>query len=306
MDRFEAMQRFVLVAQTGSFTRASEVLGLPKSSISSAIQSLETRLETRLFHRTTRRVTLTQDGDAYYYRCQTLLSELDALESQFQYQNDAVRGVLRVDVPSRFASTIIFPHLQEWLDTYPNVHVKISCSDHQINLIEEGVDCVVRVGELTESTLVARPLINYHIVNCASPEYIKKYGQPGKLSDLKNHVLIDYAPKMEAHPPMFEYVEGGKVKQFEMPSALTVNNTDAYLAACLSGLGIAQIPKIGAWDHLKQGSLIPLLPTVEAEPMPVFLLYPTRRHIPKRLSLFMDWLEQLVKRLGVDSANLSL
>ncbi len=297
MDRFEAMQRFMLVAQTSSFTRAAEMSGLPKSSISTAVQFLEKRLGARLLHRTTRRVSLTQDGEVYLRQCQALMAKLDAVESQFQYQNEAIRGILRVDMPSRFASAVIFPNLHEWLDTYPNTQLKISCSDQMIDLIEEAVDCVVRVGILNDSSLVARPLLNYQMVNCVSPAYLAKYGEAKELDDLRHHLLIDYAQTIGMRPSTFEYRENDEVKQIDMPSALTINNTDAYLAACLAGLGIAQIPRISVAEHIKQGALVPILANLTAAPMPVYLLYPSRRDIPKRLSLFMDWLAQLMKRL---------
>jgi DNA-binding transcriptional LysR family regulator len=306
MDKFEAMQRFVLVAQTNSFTRAAEMLGLPKSTISSAVQSLEKQLGTRLFHRSTRRINLTQDGEAYLPQCQAILAELDALESQFQHQNEDVRGVLRVDMPSRFASTIVFPHLSEWLDAYPNTQLKISCADYDIDPTREAVDCLIRVGVLNDSALIARPLVTYRIVNCVSPGYIEKYGEPDKLADLEQHQLIDYAQKIGNSPAMFEYVEDGQIKQLSMPSALAVNSTDAYLSACLSGLGIAQIPKIGVIEYLKKGELVSILSRFEAEPMPVSLLYPSRRQIPKRLSLFMDWIESLVQRLEAECVDLNL
>ncbi len=297
MDKFEVMQRFLQVAHFGSFTRAAETLGLPKSSISNAVQSLEKQLGTRLFHRSTRSVTLTQDGEIYQVQCRALLRELDALESQFRQQREDVHGIIRVDMSSRFASTIVLPHLEEWLDIYPKVKVKISSADHQVDLIKEGIDCVVRVGKLSDSSLIARPLATYQIFNCVSPGYLKKFGEPKTLTDLQHHQIIDYALKMGNNSAMFEYVENGQVKQLPMPSVLAVNGTDAYICACLFGLGIAQIPAIGVTEYLKSGTLIRVLPKFEAESMPVSLLYPSRQQTSKRVSLFMDWLDALVKRL---------
>lgn len=303
MDKFEAMQRFVLVAQTNSFTRAAELLGLPKSSISSAIQALEQQLGTRLLHRSTRRITLTQDGESYLPQCQALLAELDALESQFQHQGEEVRGILRVDMPSRFASTVVLPHLHQWLDTYPNVRLQISCTDHDIDPVKEGVDCVIRVGTLIDSTLVARPLASYQLLNCASKRYLERFGVPKSLADLQRHRLIDYAQKIGDRPATFEYQENEEVRQLAMPSALSVNSTDAYLAACLSGLGIAQIPEIGIVDCLDSGALVSVLGQYTAEPMPVSLLYPSRRQISKRQTLFMDWLDTLVAQMAKQRAR---
>ncbi|MFM2485720.1 LysR family transcriptional regulator [Celerinatantimonas yamalensis] len=293
MDKFEAMQRFVLVAQFGSFTKAADALGLPKSSISSAIQGLESELGTRLFHRSTRNITLTQDGEIYLPQCQTLLAELDALGSQFQRNPNDVRGILRVDMPSRFASTVVIPHLADFFEKYPNIHLKISCADYRVDMIKEGIDCVIRVGILDDSSLIARPLTQYKSLNCVSPSYIKKFGIPRSLNELANHKLIEYSHSLGNLDAQFEYMEDKKVKQQSMPSSLAVNGTDAYLNACLAGLGIAQIPVIGAQDFIKEGLLISVLPQFEAEPMPVSLLYSSRRQPTKRLTVFMDWLQSI-------------
>lgn len=297
MDKLEAMQRFLLVAQTGSFTRAAERLGLPKSSVSSAVKFLERHLGTRLLHRSTRNVTLTQDGESYLSRCRAILDEVDALESRFQHQNRDIRGTLRIDMPGRFLSNVVLPHLHEWLAAYPNTRFMLSSADHLVDPVKEGIDCVVRVGELADSSLIARPLTSFRIVNCASPAYVERHGVPERLADLVHHRLVGYAPKMESAPATFEYVERGRIRQLEMPSAVAVGSTEAYLSACLAGLGIAQIPWMGLVGHVQRGELVTLLHACEAEPMPVSLLYPSRRHFPKRLSLFIDWLDALVKRL---------
>ncbi|REG82601.1 LysR family transcriptional regulator [Marinomonas pollencensis] len=303
MDKFEAMQRFVLVAQSGSFTKAADTLGLPKSSISSSVQGLEKALGTRLLHRSTRNVTLTQDGERYLPQCLDLLAELDAIDSQFRHAPEDIRGVLRVDMPSRFASTIVLPNLSDFLDKYPNIQLKISSADYRVDLVRESMDCVVRVGELEDSSLIARPLTQYRTVNCVSPSYVKKYGTPTALSDLCQHKLIDYSHTLGHAKAYFEYMENGLAKQCVMPSSIAVNGTDAYLSACLSGLGIAQIPAIGVADWLAQGDLLQVLPQYEAEPMPVSLLYPSRRQPTKRLTVFMDWLESLVASMKDERLN---
>ena len=294
MDKFDAMQRFVLVAQSGSFTKAADALGLPKSSISSAVQGLEKSLGTRLFHRSTRSITLTQDGETYLPQCQALLAELDTVGSQFQRNPNDVRGVLRIDMPSRFASTVVMPHLADFIEHYPNIRLKISSADYRVDPIKEGIDCVIRVGELDDSSLIARPLTQYRSLNCVSPHYAEQHGVPRTLGDLANHKLIEYSHTLGNLDAQFEYMEGEKVKQEPMPSSLAVNGTDAYLNACLFGLGIAQIPAIGVESLIKEGSLIAILPQYEAEPMPVSLLYPSRRQPPKRLVVFMDWLQLIV------------
>lgn len=293
MDKFEAMQRFVLVAQFGSFTKAAEALGLPKSSVSSAVQGLESELGTRLLHRSTRSITLTQDGETYLPQCQALLANLDVLDSQFQREPSDVRGILRVDMPSRFASTVVIPRLAEFIEQFPNIRLKISSADYRVDMIKEGIDCVVRVGNLDDSSLIARPLTQYRSLNCVSPSYAEQFGIPQTIEELANHKLIEYSHSLGNLDAQFEYLEDGKVKQQSMPSSLAVNGTDAYLDACLAGLGIAQIPVIGAESFIEKGLLIPVLDQYEAEPMPVSLLYSSRRQPTKRLTVFMDWLQSI-------------
>lgn len=293
MDKFEAMQRFVLVAQFGSFTKAAEALGLPKSSVSSAVQGLESELGTRLLHRSTRSITLTQDGENYLPQCQALLANLDVLDSQFQREPSDVRGILRVDMPSRFASTVVIPRLAEFIEQYPNIRLKISSADYRVDMIKEGIDCVVRVGNLDDSSLIARHLTQYRSLNCVSSSYAEQFGIPQTIEELANHKLIEYSHSLGNLDAQFEYLEDGKVKQQSMPSSLAVNGTDAYLDACLAGLGIAQIPVIGAESFIKKGLLIPVLDQYEAEPMPVSLLYSSRRQPTKRLTVFMDWLHSI-------------
>lgn len=293
MDKFEAMQRFVLVAQFGSFTKAAEALGLPKSSVSSAVQGLESELGTRLLHRSTRSITLTQDGETYLPQCQALLANLDVLDSQFQREPSDVRGILRVDMPSRFASTVVIPRLAEFIEQYPNIRLKISSADYRVDMIKEGIDCVVRVGNLDDSSLIARHLTQYRSLNCVSPSYAEQFGIPQTIEELANHKLIEYSHSLGNLDAQFEYLEDGKVKQQSMPSSLAVNGTDAYLDACLAGLGIAQIPVIGAESFIEKGLLIPVLDQCEAEPMPVSLLYSSRRQPTKRLTVFMDWLHSI-------------
>ncbi|MGB2065311.1 MAG: LysR family transcriptional regulator [Marinomonas gallaica] len=293
MDKFEAMQRFVLVAQFGSFTKAAEALGLPKSSVSSAVQGLESELGTRLLHRSTRSITLTQDGETYLPQCQALLANLDVLDSQFQREPSDVRGILRVDMPSRFANTVVIPRLAEFIEQFPNIRLKISSADYRVDMIKEGIDCVVRVGNLDDSSLIARPLTQYRSLNCVSPSYAEQFGIPQTIEELANHKLIEYSHSLGNLDAQFEYLEDGKVKQQSMPSSLAVNGTDAYLDACLAGLGIAQIPVIGAESFIEKGLLIPVLDQYEAEPMPVSLLYSSRRQPTKRLTVFMDWLQSI-------------
>ncbi|AXQ28339.1 LysR family transcriptional regulator [Solimonas sp. K1W22B-7] len=289
MNRLEAMQTFVRVAELGSFTRAAEALGLPKASVSTAVQQLEAALGTRLLHRTTRRVGMTQDGRVFHERARDLLDDMEELQSLFRQGGQALRGRLRVDMSSGLARNFILPRLPQFLEAHPGLELELSSTDRRVDLVREGFDCVLRVGTLADSSLIARPLGAFRIANCASPAYLRRHGTPQALEDLASHRLIHYVPNLGARPDGFEYRDGEGYRSLPMAGALTVNNAESYQGACLAGLGIIQAPAAGVQHLLAQGSLVELLPQLRAEPMPVSLLYANRRNLPRRVQAFMDW-----------------
>lgn len=296
MNRLDAMQAFLRVAELGSFTRAADHLGLPKASVSTAVQQLESALGTRLLHRTTRRVELTQDGRAFYERSKDILDDFDELQSMFQQGPQSLRGRLRVDMPSGVARNFIIPALGAFLDAHPRIELELSSTDRRVDLVREGFDCVIRVGTLGDSSLVARPLGSYRIANCASPAYLARHGIPETLDDLARHQLIHYVPTLGAKSEGFEAPDGsGGYRNIAMPGALTVNNADAYQAACIAGLGIIQAPAVGVRELLQQGTLVEVLTQYAAEPMPVTLLYANRRNLPKRVQAFMQWIAETLR-----------
>ena len=294
MNRFDAMQIFVRVAELASFTKAADSLGLPKASISTAVQQLESHLSTRLLHRTTRKVQLTQDGQVYYERCKDLLADMEELEGLFQQGASNLTGRLRVDMPSGMAKNLVIPQLPELLAQHPQLQVEISSTDRRVDVVREGFDCVVRVGKLSDSSLIARPLGKLELLNCASPDYLAHFGIPKTLEDLANHQLVHYVTTLGSKSPGFEYTEKDEEKCIAMAGNITVNNSDAYSAACLAGFGIAQIPRIGAQDYLAQGKLVEVLKDYRAEAMPVSLIYPNRRNLSRRVQVFMDWVSSLM------------
>ncbi len=294
MNRLDAMQSFVRVAELASFTKAADSLGLPKASVSTSIQQLESLLNTRLLHRTTRKVQLTQDGQVYYERCKDLLADMDELEGLFQQGASNLSGRLRVDMPSGMAKMRVIPRLPELLAQHPQLQVEISSTDRRVDVIREGFDCVVRVGKLSDSSLIARPLGKLELLNCVSPDYIAQFGTPQTLDDLANHQLVHYVTTLGSKSSGFEYTEQGDVKFIAMAGNITVNNSDAYSAACIAGFGIAQIPRIGAQDYLAQGKLVEVLKNYRAEAMPVSLIYPNRRNLSRRVQVFMDWITTLM------------
>lgn len=294
MNRIEAMHIFVRVAELASFTKAADHLGLPKASVSTAVQQLEAQLATQLLHRTTRKVQMTQDGQRFYERAKSLLADMDELGAMFQHAPQSLRGRLRVDMNSSIARHQVIPRLPEFMREHPQIEVELSCTDRRVDVVGEGFDCVVRVGTLEDSSLVARPLGKLRIINCASPAYLERYGTPRELGDLANHRMIHYVSTLGQRPPGFEYLEGSTCRYEPMRGVFTVNSIDAYEAGCLAGLGIIQSPCTGMRKWLQQGALVEVLPQYHAEPMTVSLIYAQRRNISVRVQTFMDWLAQVI------------
>lgn len=295
MDKIHAMQLFVRVAELESFSRAAETLGLPRGSVSRQIQALEATLGARLLHRTTRRVQLTQDGMVYYERARDLLANLDELDSLFLHDPASVSGRLRVDMPVGVAKNLVIPRLPAFLQHYPGIEVELSSSDRLVDVVREGFDCVVRVGQLKESGLVARPLGKLTQVNCASPDYLARFGYPQTLEDLATHALVHYAANLGTRPQGFEVWRDNETRWVKTGGVLTVNSTETYHAACVAGLGIIQVPRVGVKAALRSGALVEILPQYRAAPMPVSLIYPHRRNLSRRVHLFMEWLSGVMK-----------
>jgi DNA-binding transcriptional LysR family regulator len=295
MDSLDRLHAFVRVAEVASFTQAAAQLGLPKASVSAAVQRLEDGLGTRLLHRTTRRVQLTPDGQAFYERCRDLLADMEDLQHMFVPAQAGLRGRLRVDMPLGTAGNLVIPRLPEFLQAHPGVELELSSTDRRVDLVREGFDCVLRVGQLADSSLVARPLGPYRLMNVASPAYVRRHGLPASLDDLAHHALVHYMPTLGGRSPGFEWVDAaGQVRLQPMAGPVTVNNSEAYLGACLAGLGIIQAPAVAMQPRVAAGELVAVLPDHAAAPMPVSLLYAHRRHLPRRVQAFMQWLAEVM------------
>ncbi|MFC6632283.1 LysR family transcriptional regulator [Microbulbifer taiwanensis] len=304
MKLLESMQIYLRVAEQGSFTAAADGLGLSRASVSSAIQQLESLLGTRLLHRTTRSVQMTQDGQVFYERCQDLLADMDELQNLFREDISELHGRLRVDMPLPIARDVVIPRLPEFLRQHPGLEVELSSTDRFVDVVREGFDCVLRVGTLEDSSLIARPLGYYRMVSCASTEYLAEHGTPKSLDDLVEHRLVHYVLTLGSRPAGFEYVDPERPEEelsLPMRGAVTVNNTEAYLEACIAGLGIIQVPEAGVHPYLQSGELEEILPEYRPAPMPVSLLYANRRHLPKRVQVFMAWMAEIMKPRLIDS-----
>lgn len=296
MDRVDLFRIFVRVVECSSFTRAADTLGLPRSSVSAAVQELEARVGTRLLHRTTRKVAPTQDGALFHERCLRLVADVEETENLFRQTGTRPYGKLRIDVPGRIGRLIIAPALPEFLDRFPEISIHLGVSDRAVDLIEEGVDCALRVGPLSDSALVARPIGKLALINAASPAYLERHGVPASPQDLGAHWGVLYASPSSGRVEEWEWVENGALRTMPMRGRVTVNSAEASIACCLAGLGLIQIPAYDVRRHLDAGELVEVMPTHRAEPMPMTLLYPHRRHLVRRLQVFAEWLEALLKR----------
>lgn len=294
MNPLEHMTIFARVAELSSFTQAAEALNLPKATVSNAVQQLENQLGTRLLQRTTRKVQMTHDGQAYYERCKDMLVDMEELQSMFQQQGKAsLRGRVRIDMPTGFARNAVIPRLPELLRSHPLLELEFSCTERRVDLIREGFDCVVRVGAIVDSGLIGRPLGSMPMVNCASPAYLAAFGVPATPADLAAHRLVHYVPTLGGKTDGFDYVVDGQIHTQTMPGAMTVNNADAYQAACLAGLGLIQAPAVGVRNLLAQGHLQAVLPDFLPPPLAMTLLYANRRNLPTRVRVVMDWLAKV-------------
>ncbi|MFJ3078038.1 LysR substrate-binding domain-containing protein [Pseudomonas sp. NPDC087029] len=294
MNKLELLRTFVRVSEVSSFTLAAESLGLPRSTVSEQVRALEQMLGTRLFNRTTRRMQATQDGALLYERSKDLLSGMDEIENLFRADDAELAGCLRVDMPTMMARRVIIPALPHFLERFPRLEVEISCTDRQVDLLREGFDCVMRIGALSDLDVVARPIGQLSMCNCASPAYLARHGVPQRLEDLAGHRLVHYVRNLGGRSAGFEYQHAGQVHYQAMAGGVTVNNAEAYSAACLAGLGLIQVPAVGVAEHLLRGELVAVLPAWQAEAMPVSLLYARQRHVPRRVQAFMNWLAGLL------------
>jgi DNA-binding transcriptional LysR family regulator len=292
----EELRIFSRVAELASFSRAAEQLGLAKGHVSTSVQHLEAGLGTRLLQRTTRSVRLTPDGERFLERCKELLADAEQLQAMFQPATGGLNGRLRIDLPNIIARDVILPRLPEFLAANPLLEMGISTTDRRVDLVQEGFDCILRIGALDSSDLVARPLGMMQMSNAASPAYLREHGVPQSLADLAAHRLVHYAPTLSFNDAGWEYRDpvDGLYKTLPMPAALTVNGTDAYQAAAIAGIGIIQAPTLGLRRLVDAGQLALVMPEWTARPMPVSLLYANRRQLAPRVQAVMAWLAELL------------
>lgn len=303
MDQLLAMRVFIRISDAGSFAKAADSLNLPRSSVSKLLQDLEQHLRTKLVERNTRGLTITPEGEAYRDHVKRLLAELDELDAAAAGTQANPRGRLRVDVGSSLANLVIIPRLPDFRARYPDIDLLLGVNDRPVDLVGDGVDCVIRGGELPDSALIARRLCTLKSVTCATPAYLAANGTPTHPRDLEtDHTAITYLlPQTGKSHPM-HYTKGTEGYEISPRSAVSISESTAHTNAVLAGLGIGQIFDFGVRTHLADGRLVEVLADWSQPTLPINLVYPATRHPAAKLRAFADWTVDIFAQEAVSAA----
>ncbi len=295
MDQLAAMRAFVRVVEAGTFTRAAMTLGMPKPTLTKLVQSLEAHIRTKLLNRTTRRVSVTPDGAAYYERVVRLINDLDELDGSMTSSQGKPSGRLRVDVGAAMAVLIIVPALPDFHARYPDIQLDLGVSDRPVDIVGENVDCVVRAGSIADQSLIARRIGSHRFVTCAAPSYIQRYGEPTHPRDLEGaHRVVGFFKARSGRSQPLLFTDKDERYEISARSVVCVNDGNAYVAAGLAGLGVLQAPTFMVEDHLASGALRRVLTSWGSHNLPVHVVYPPNRHISNRVRVFVDWVAELL------------
>lgn len=293
MDKFQAMRVFTRIVELEAFGKAADSLQLPRASVTTLVKQLEAHLGVQLLRRTTRQVNCTPDGAAFYQRCIRLLADLEEAESFFTAARQSPQGKLRVDLPGSLGRLVVVPALADFCARYPRVALEVGVSDRPVELIREGVDCVLRAGDTHDNSLVIRPLAPLRQRTCASPAYLERHGTPLDLAALSGHQAVNYFSPLSGRVFDLEFLHQGQLVRQRLPGALAVNSADAYVAAGEAGLGLIQAPHYHVAAQLKAGTLREVLADWQPPGMPLAVLYPAHRQLSLRVRVFVDWLAAL-------------
>jgi LysR family transcriptional regulator for bpeEF and oprC len=296
MDRLQAMEVFTRVVETNSFSKAAELLDLPRGSVSNLIQGLEEHVGVRLLNRTTRQVSVTEDGALFYERCINILADLADAESSLSNKRQTPAGTIRVDTSGTIARALLLPALGDFYQRYPQIDVRLGLADRNIDLIQDGVDCVIRMGRLEESSLVARRIGSSRITTCASPDYLDEYGTPTTLDELQTHRAVNYVSARSGKMFPFEYAVNGETVKVTLESVLAVNDGSVYISAGVLGYGIIQPSRFMVAEQLARGELREILTAYQVPPTPLSIVYPHRRSLTSRVRAFTDWVTELARQ----------
>lgn len=310
MDRLDLYRVFVRVVDNANITRAATSLAMPRSSVSAAVQELEGRLGTRLLHRNTRRLSVTPDGAALYERCRSLLADADDIDQLFRESRGGPVGRVRLDVPSRIGRRLIAPALPALVERHPGLAIELGMNDRAVDLIADGVDCIVRVGTVAAPRLAARTIGSLELITVASPAYLERQGEPRVPDDLERHLAIGYGSSPAAGEMTGEAQPAGQTARLPLttwdglaagepcvrllPARVSVNNVEGYIACALAGLGLIQVPRYDVLHHLRAGALREVLGAWRPAPLPLTLLTAPQERLPRRLTLIIDWLTELL------------
>ena len=292
MDRFDSMNLLIRVVERRSFTAAASDLGLPRSSATLAIKQFEERLGIRLLHRTTRHVTPTLEGEVYYRRCKAILAEIEDAEAALTGRE--VRGLLRIDVHGPTARTFILPELPTFLKRHPALTLHIGEGDRFVDIVREGLDCVIRGGEIADSDMIVRRLGLAQEGTFASPAYLEGHGVPRSLEELQGHAMIGFASSRTGQTLPLEFTVEGELRTVMLPCRITVTNTDTYANLARLGFGLMQAPRYRYAEDLAAGTLVEVLHEHPPSPTPISVLYPKSRQLSPRVRVFIDWLVEVV------------
>jgi len=288
MDRFQEMQVFIRIIERGSFTRAADDLQIPRATVTNLMKRMEQRLGTRLLERTTRSVHATHDGEAFYRRCVRLVADLEEAEGSFR--NVAPKGLLRVSVQGTLAKHFVMSALPQFMAMYPGIELHIGEDDRLVDLVREGVDCVLRAGSLQDSSMVGRRIASMEQVTVASPAYLAQFGEPKNLDALERHRAVNYLSSSSGKVMPMEFTVNGEVIELPLAATVSVTGADLYTGAAVAGLGIVQVPRYRVAHELSSGVLKVLLSDMPPPPMPVSVLYPHNRQLSSRVRVFAQWL----------------
>lgn len=307
MDRLQLMQIFTRVVEMHSFSRAAESLSLPSSRVTRAVKELEAFLGVRLLQRTTRHLSLTADGTNYYDHCRRLLTDIEAVEASFPGSAGRPRGRLRVDMTLSLARLVVLPSIKDFQARFPDVELTLTMADRTVELVQEGIDCVIRAGTPEDSpTLVAKRVGAFHWITCASPDYLAAHGTPATLEDLAQHEAVGYLSSRTARSLEWHYVVNGEDRCIRMRERLIVNDTDAYVACALEGLGFIRAGSYMVMHHLRSGRLKPVLTDYSAPAVPLSVLYPRNRHLSPTVRAFVDWVGEVIGAAEKDWRGVSV
>jgi LysR family transcriptional regulator for bpeEF and oprC len=287
------MEIFTRVVESKSFSKAADMLDLPRGTVSNLIRSLEEHVGVRLLNRTTRSVNVTEDGALYYERCVRILAEISDAESSLSNKRSSPTGTVRVDTSGTIARTLLIPALGQFYRAYPHINVRLGLSDRNIDMIQDGVDCVIRMGSLEESSLVARRIGSARMVVCASPAYLEEYGTPATLEDLAQHRAVNYVSSSTGRTFPFEFLKNDETVTVQMESLLAVNDGSAYIAAGVEGYGIIQPSRFMVTELIAQGRLREILTDCPCPSTPLSILYPHRQNLNSRIRAFTEWVTDL-------------